>query len=168
MSQRSTLRERLAAAISLARFGQFVSVGAVGAVCDFAVLLLLSQSGIAATLAAALGVPGAAAELAKLGGIETAIVVMFLLNEHWTFDGEGVAGTRASVRRLGRSHLVRAGGVGVQLLVFSVVYNVLFVDLTFESVDLWLVVASGVGIVAGMGVNFVTESLFTWRVQRPG
>ena len=165
MSRKSVLRERLGAALSIARFGRFVSVGVVGTVCDLLVLLLLSQTGIAAALAATLGVPSAAPEIAKVAGIETAVVVMFLLNERWTFDDVGAAGGRAFRRRLGKSHLARTAGIVVQLAVFSVAYRLFYVDVSFQSVDLWLLVASGCGIAAGTGANFITESLFTWRVQ---
>lgn len=158
------LADRLRSLLSAVRFGQFASVGAVGAVCDNAVLLSSSELGIAAALADLLGVPAFAPEVAKALGIETAIVVMFLLNDNWTFataDGGGAS----ALRRLLTSNLVRVGGIGVQLVVFSLVYRRLFVDLSAFGVDLWLLVASVCGIGLGMCVNYVTESLVTWRVH---
>jgi len=144
---------RLAALRSRLRFGKFVSVGAVGAACDTAVLVFLVE------------VLGVVPEAALLVGIETAIVVMFLVNDRWTFASEGAAGRRSALRRLGRSHLVRAGGSLTQFLVFVVIYRLLFVSLTVAGVDAWLLVAKGSGIAAGMLVNYVFESLFTWRVH---
>lgn len=134
------------------RFGKFASVGAVGAVCDNAVLLALATAGV---------MP----ELAKFIGIETAIVVMFALNERWTFAGVGRPGLRPALRRLATSNVVRIGGIAVQLVVFSLVYRSFHVDVSALGVDLWLLAASGAGIGCGMIVNYTTESLLTWRIQ---
>jgi len=134
------------------RFGRFAGVGAVGALCDNAVLLTLATAGLAP-------------ETAKFVGIESAVVVMFLLNERWTFAGAGRRGVLPTMRRLATSNVVRIGGIAVQLVVFSAVYRWLHVDLSVFGIDLWLLVASGAGICCGMVVNYVTESLFTWRVH---
>ncbi len=168
-------RGRLAALASGVRFGRFVSVGVVGAVVDTVVLL---------TLAEGLGV---LPELATLVGIETAILVMFAVNERWTFAGEGDPGRGPLLGRLKRSHLVRVAGSLTQFAVFVLVYRVLFVAVTLgdlplwtaavdavglgpgslAGLDVWLVVAKGTGIGVGMVVNYVFESLFTWRVAGP-
>lgn len=141
------------------RFGQFVSVGVVGAIFDNAMLALLT---------AGLGVTP---ELAKLAGIETAIVVMFLVNDNWTFAEEGAEGLVAGARRLATSNVVRAGGIAVQLVVFSAMYRLVPVSVVVRGLgrelDLWLFVASGTGILAGLLVNYVTESLVTWRIHDP-
>ncbi|MFB6087612.1 MAG: GtrA family protein [Haloarculaceae archaeon] len=144
---------RFDALLSGVRFGQFVSVGIVGAISDNAVLTVLHL---------AFAVP----ELwAKAAGVETAIVVMFLVNEHWTFAGEGTPGTVPFLTRLGKSHLVRSGGVAVQLSVYWVLVE--YVDLTVRAFgeNLWFLVASPIAIAAAMSVNYVFESLFTWQVQ---
>lgn len=146
---RRQIRETL---LSPVRFGKFAGVGAVGAVCDNIVLLTLATAGVTP-------------ELAKFIGIEVAIVVMFLLNERWTFSEAGAPGPVAFLRRLGTSNVVRVGGIAVQLVVFSVVYRWLHVEVGLFGVDLWLLVASGAGIACGMVVNYVTESLLTWRVH---
>lgn len=164
----AAIQARLRAIVSAARFGKFVSVGVLGAVCDNTVLLLASELGVSAAIAALLGVPGAGPEVAKAMGVETAVVVMFAVNDRWTFAGQGAAGVLPWLRRLATSNVVRLGGIAVQLLVFSLVYRLLFVDISPLGVDLWLLVASGCGIAAGMFVNFVTESLLTWRVHDAG
>ncbi|GAA0249514.1 GtrA family protein [Haladaptatus pallidirubidus] len=165
MSRRSRFSEHIEAVISIVHFGQFLSVGAVGTVCDNIVLLLLSETGIAAALAATLKISDSSLIVAKIVSIETAIVVMFLLNEHWTFGDEGAAGTSALFHRLGKSHIVRTGGVAVQLIVFTTVYRVFNVTLSLMGIDLWLLIANGCGIVIGMIINYISESLFTWRIQ---
>ncbi|WP_415382681.1 GtrA family protein [Halosimplex sp. TS25] len=166
-----TVRSRLSSLASGIRFGKFVSVGVVGAVCDTAVLVFLSE------------VVGAPPNLAWLAGVETAILVMFLVNENWTFADHG-GDQESFFARLKRSHVVRAGGVTTQFVVWWTIYNPLFVDLTFGDVavlssaagvvglasalsglDLWLLVAKGSGVAVGMVVNYVFESLFTWQVH---
>ncbi len=144
---------RVDALLSGARFGQFVSVGVIGAISDNAVL---------ATLKLLFGVP----ELwAKAAGVETAIVVMFLVNEHWTFAGEGTSGRVPFLKRLGKSHLVRSGGVAVQLSVYWVLVTLVDFEVVAFGTDLWFLVASPIAIAAAMSVNYVFESLFTWEVH---
>ena len=171
MSDGTALGDRAQSLLSGVRFGKFVSVGAVGAVCDTVVLVTLKQ------------VVGAPPELAWLAGVETAIIVMFLINENWTFAGHGTDDRASFLRRLGRSHVVRAGGVTTQFVIFEGVYRLLFRDVLLGDIglwvaltggfgvplaglDVWLLVAKGLGVGVGMVVNYVFESLFTWRVHR--
>ncbi|MEF8785596.1 MAG: GtrA family protein [Haloarculaceae archaeon] len=144
---------RVDALLSGARFGQFVSVGVVGALSDNAVL---------ATLNLVFGVP----ELwAKAAGVETAIVVMFLVNEHWTFAGQGATGRIPFLTRLGKSHLVRSGGVAVQLTVYWFLVTYIDFKLLVLGTDLWFLAASPIAIGVAMSLNYVFESLFTWEVH---
>ena len=143
---------RIDALRSRARFGQFVSVGVVGALCDTTVLVVLTE------------VFGVLPEIATIIGIETAILVMFAINENWTFADEGRAGRRSLLGRLLKSHTVRAAGSTTQFVVFVAIFRGVPVTLNVVGVDAWLVVAKGCGIGVGMLVNYVAESLFTWRV----
>lgn len=144
--------DRLDALLSGVRIGQFASVGVLGAACDNAVL---------AALRLGAGLPEM---VAKAAGVETAILVMFLANEHWTFASAGSAGRRAFLGRLLRSHLVRAGGSTVQLIVYYLLTQRLAVELVVLGTDLWFLAASPIAIAAGMTLNYVAESLFTWRI----
>ena len=139
--------------LSGTRFGKFASVGAVGAVFDVTTSTVLRELGVFP-------------ELAVFVGIEVAVVVMFLLNDNWTFAEQGAAGVRAALGRLLRSNLVRAGGIVVQLLTFRFFYRVVALELTVVGVDGWFVVSKVAGIGTGMVVNYVAESLVTWRVGR--
>lgn len=146
------LTESVQALGSGVRFGKFASVGAAGAAVDTATILLLTSK---------LTVhPG----FAKLIGAELAIIVMFIINERWTFaeesDGGGV------LRRFAKSNLVRAGGVGVATVVFVAVAGIEF-SLPVGGREAWLVIANGAGISVGLAVNYVAESLITWQVQAP-
>jgi len=139
--------------LSGVRFGKFASVGVVGAISDNTVLAVL-------TLVA--GVP----EMwSKAAGVETAILVMFLVNERWTFAGAGEAGRGPLFKRLVKSHLVRSGGVAIQLTVYWFLTQEATVELPVFGVDLWFLAASPIAIAIAMTVNYVFESLFTWRVH---
>jgi putative flippase GtrA len=148
------LPDRLQALVSGVRFGKFVSVGVVGATFDNTVLTLLQLG------------TGLPTIVAKAAGAETAILVMFLVNEHWTFREEGDEDRRSFVGRLLRSHLVRAGGTSVQLVLFAGLYYGLPFEVVVAGVDFWFLVASVVAIGLAMTVNYVFESLFTWKVHR--
>jgi putative flippase GtrA len=143
---------RMQALASGTRFGKFASVGVVGAAFDVTTATVLQSLGVFP-------------ELAVFVGIEVAVVVMFLLNDNWTFSTEGHGSLAATLRRLLRSNLVRAGGITVQLLTFRLLYRVFFVDATVLGIDAWFVAAKVTGIGTGLLVNYVAESLFTWRVH---
>jgi putative flippase GtrA len=149
MSDRS-LGARVESLLSGVRFGKFVSVGVVGAIVDTTTLFVLVQF---------FDLP---AVWVNLFTIELAILTMFVINEHWTFAEHGREGKLRS--RLLRSHAVRATGTTVQIVVFTLLYEFVAVSLV-DGVDLWLLVAKGTGIGLGMLVNYVFESLFTWRVH---
>lgn len=143
---------RTRALVSGVRFGQFVSVGVLGAICDNAILLGLTSLGV---------MPVAA----KLVGAETAIIVMFTVNEHWTFSEEGRAGLRALGRRFLTSNIVRAGGVLVATGVFAILVRYQAASIPIGGTDLWYLGANIVGIGVGVIVNYIAESLFTWKVH---
>ena len=153
---RRVVPNRFESLVSGVRFGQFVSVGVVGAISDNTVL---------AVLGLAFGVSDM---WAKAAGVETAILVMFLVNEHWTFAGQGGTGRRSFAKRLGKSHLVRSGGVAVQLTIYWLLTQWLTVELVVAGTDLWFIAASPLAIGVAMLVNYVAESLFTWQVHTDG
>lgn len=137
--------EGLSALVSPARFSKFVSVGAVGAVCDFAVIALLVEVGHLDPT------------LAKVFSAEAAIVTMFVINEQWTFAEHGAAGVWNLGRRFLRSNVVRAGGALWALAVLHVLTTM---------AGVWYVAANAVGIGTGLVVNYVFESVATWQVHR--
>ena len=139
------------ALLSGVRFGKFASVGAVGAAFDLTTSSLLTV------------VLGIAPELAKLAGAEVAIVVMFAINDRWTFADHGRTGLPAKLRRLLKSNLVRSVGLAVQVLVVRALGS-LDVYVAVAGVDVWTLFTFPVAIAASVLVNYVAESLFTWRV----
>lgn len=150
---RRIVPDRFESLVSGVRFGQFVSVGVVGAISDNTVLAVLGLSF------------GVSDMWAKAAGVETAILVMFLVNEHWTFSSQGATGRRSFAKRLGKSHLVRSGGVAVQLAIYWLLTQWLTVELLVAGTDLWFIAASPLAIGVAMLVNYVAESIFTWQVH---
>lgn len=142
-SRAARLRRRLGALVSGTRFGQFLSVGVLGALFDNALLVALHGFG------------GISLTVAKLASAEAAILLMFACNERWTFSGWGKDGVRDLVRRVVTSNLVRLGGVAVATGVL----------LVLTEVGVWYVLANVIGIGVGAVLNYVAESLLTWRVH---
>jgi putative flippase GtrA len=136
------------------RFGQFVSVGAVGATVESIILAILTAGF------------GVVPQIAKVVGAEASITLMFLLNEQWTFSEAGAAGIVPFVRRLLRSHFVRLGGLVVGFAVLTLLTDYTSIQLLIAGADFWPTVANGIGIGCGMVLNYLAESLFTWRIHR--
>lgn len=135
------------------RFGKFISVGAIGAIVDLTISSTLTLAGVLSP------------EWAKLVGAECAIILMFLINDRWTFASHGAQGIGAKLTRLLKSNFVRSGGLAVQ---FVVVWSLTRLDVTvvvFDT-DIWAVLTMPIAIGCAFIVNYVAESLFTWRVQR--
>ena len=147
-----TAESAVAELASGTRIGQFVSVGVAGATVETVIVALLTAGLAAPPLAA------------KALGAETSISLMFLLNDRYTFADEGEVGLAAVGRRWGRSHLVRLGGLTVAFVVLWLLTARTDVRLVIAGADFWPTVANVVGIGVGMVLNYVAESLFTWRV----
>lgn len=133
------------------RFGKFLSVGAAGAIVDLSISSVL-------TLAALLP-----PQWAKLVGAECAIVLMFLANDRWTFPEEGALGLVPKLRRLLKSNLVRTAGLAVQFTVVAVLTGLDVQIVVFET-NIWAIVTMPIAIGVSFLINYVAESLITWRV----
>jgi len=138
------VHRRAAALRSGVRLGQFLSIGVLGALFDNGLLVVLYGLG-----SLPLGI-------AKLASAEAAILLMFACNEHLTFARWGDGGARDLARRVLTSNLVRLGGVAVATAVL----------LVLTELGVWYVLANVVGIGVGALLNYVLESLLTWRVHR--
>ncbi|SFR37336.1 GtrA family protein [Halogeometricum limi] len=139
------------ALLSGVRFGKFASVGAVGAVFDVT------------TTTALIVLFDVLNEYAKLVGAEVAIVVMFFVNENWTFADAGESGILPTLRRLLTSNVVRSGGLLVQFLVVRAFREAGFSFLVL-GFDVWELLPIPLAIGASMLLNYVAESVFTWRI----
>lgn len=136
------------------RFLQFAIVGGVGFLVDQGLLYLLVElSGLSVVIADA----DLTLEAAKLVAAETAIIVMFLINDRWTFQQWGAADLHSQLRRLVKSNLVRIAGIVVATIVLSVLVR---------QFGMSLPVANAIGILCGFVVNYTLETLFTWKLGR--
>ncbi|QSX01183.1 GtrA family protein [Haloterrigena alkaliphila] len=138
------VRTRVRALLSTARFSQFAGVGIVGGTVDIVGLAILVD------------VFGIWYLVAKAVSWELSIVVIFAINEHWTFANYGAMTPRALARRFLRSNAVRFAGFLVTLTVLGVLVI---------RYDVWYLVANVIGIVVGFFVNYTCESLYTWKVH---
>ncbi|WP_410765473.1 GtrA family protein [Haloferax sp. DFSO60] len=145
------MTNRLDTLVSGVRFGKFASVGLVGAMFDLTVSSLL------------IVLFGVVGEVAKLAGAEVAIIVMFLINDRWTFADAGADGLTAKLRRFLKSNFVRSGGLLVQVLVVRG-FREIPISIPVFGIDLWALIPLPLAIGASMFLNYVTETLFTWRV----
>lgn len=148
-----TTESKIDALLHRARIGQFVSVGIVGATIETIIVAVLTTTMGFGPLAA------------KAIGAEMSISTMFVVNDRWTFANEGRIGAIASGRRWVKSHMVRAVGLLIGFLVLYCLTNAMEVSLELLGIDLWPTVANMIGIGAGMIVNYVAESLYTWRIM---
>ncbi|WP_049895341.1 GtrA family protein [Halopiger xanaduensis] len=138
-------RMRLRALLSTARFSLFAGVGLVGATVDLLVLFLLVE------------LTPFGPTPAKVVSWELSIVVIFVINEWWTFANYGRMGPRAIGKRFLRSNAVRFAG-------FLVTLGVLVGLVRWFGV--WYLAANAIGLAVGFFVNYTCESLYTWRVHR--
>lgn len=138
------MNEYIESITSGVRFGQFVSVGATGAIVDNIALAGFVEFG------------GLDPLVAKIIAAEIAIVVMFTINERWTFANFGAVGIIPLIWRFLRSNVVRIGGVAVALVTLAILHT---------GLGIWYLAANIIGIGIGFVVNYCAESLFTWRVQ---
>ncbi|WP_254831664.1 GtrA family protein [Haloglomus salinum] len=159
MSVADLLRARLRALASAGRIGQFVSVGVAGASLETVIVAILTGGFVVEAVLA--GQP----LLAKAVGAEASITLMFLLNDNWTFADHGGAGPVALVRRWLKSHLVRSVGLAVAFATLFVLTSWTDITLVVAGGDIWPTLANGIGIGIGLSINYVAESLVTWRVH---
>lgn len=153
-SVKSRYSTQIESIISSTRIGKFVSVGVIGALFDISTLVILTQF---------VGLP---ASVSNIFSIEVAIITMFIINDFWTFRGEGRYGVSSVGSRFVRSQVVRAGGSIAQYLVFISIYYNIKVSSVFSQFDFWLVIVKCGSIAAAMVINYVFESLFTWKVHK--
>lgn len=125
------------------RLSQFLSVGILGYVVDQLVITGL------------VGVFAVSVIYAKPVSAEAAIIVMFIVNERWTFAKWGRTGPRAIATRFLKSNAVRVGGVLIAYIVLVILHN---------GYNVHYLLANTIGIGIGFVANYIAETLFTWRV----
>lgn len=135
------------------RLRQFIAVGFVGTGVDLSISIPLVVT------------TEITPELAKFLGAEAAIILMFLINDRWTFGEVDSSGYLHQVRRLVKSNIVRGGGVAIQL---TAVFLLTRMDLAVfvAGTDIWPILTMPIAIACGFLANYLGESVITWRVVR--
>lgn len=146
------MRRTLSALWSPSYITQFVSVGVIGATVETIIVAIFTT------------IFGTSPLSAKAVGAECSITVMFLLNDQFTFAGEGSVGMVSIARRWVRSHVVRIGGLAIAFAILWLLTTHTAIQLILFGIDMWPTVANIIGIGAGLGVNYIGECLFTWDV----
>lgn len=144
---------RIDALLDVGRMARFASVGIIGMTLD------LSISGVLVMLTT---VPPVAV---KLVGAECAILLMFVINDRWTFSRHRTTGLAEGLRRLVKSNLVRTGGITVQLTVVFILTGVAF-SVPIAGVNTWPVWTMVIAIVCGSVLNYIGETILTWSAWR--
>jgi len=144
------LRAWIAALAMPQQLAQFFLVGILGGLLDMGITLALTLEF------------GVYRGIAKAVGAEASILVMFVLNDYWTFSDVGSGGWRAVARRGVTSNIVRMGGLVTATSVFVVVSG-FDVAMPVGGKGAWLFVANAIGIHVGFVVNYAAETLVTWR-----
>jgi putative flippase GtrA len=133
---------------------QFTSVGAVGAICETIIIYILTVFGSTGPLTA------------KIISVEASISIMFLINDRYTFSDAGKSQLTNRIYRWMRSHAVRSGGIAVAFIMLWALTSQTQIRLILFGGDLWPTVANIIGIGCALSINYVAESLFTWKVQK--
>lgn len=145
MAEGTPITDRLGHLVSLRRIQRFLMTGGLGMVVDMTVLAAVVELGLLRPV------------FGKLVSAESAFLVMFAVNERWTFSQYGSTDRWDLARRLLTSHGVRIGGVAIATVVLYLLHN-------FYGV--WYLLANAIGICAGVFANYIFESVFTWRVHQ--
>lgn len=140
------------ALLNFSRFSRFATVGIFGAIIDLSISGTLVLWGSLSPV------------FAKFIGAEVAIIVMFLINDRWTFPGSPTTGWIHGIRRLLKSNMVRGGGIAVQLLVVFVLTQ-MAITVWIGDTDIWPVLTMPIAIACGFVVNYTGETLLTWRAH---
>jgi putative flippase GtrA len=147
-----TTESKIDRLIHTTRIGQFVSVGAIGAIIETLIVAVLTAGFDVGPL------------FSKAIGAEASISTMFSINDRWTFAKEGSATSVAILKRWMKSHFVRTGGLAISFTVLYILTSYLEISLNIYGADFWPAVANFIGISVGMIINYVAESLITWDI----
>jgi len=139
--------------LSVRRITQFTSVGIIGAICETAIIVMLTSFDTLGPL------------VAKVVGVEFSISVMFLINDRYTFSDVGQSKLTNRVYRWMRSHAVRSGGIAIAFFMLWVLTAKTDVQIIVRNANFWPTIANIIGISLALLVNYAAESLFTWRVH---
>jgi len=77
----------------------------------------------------------------------------------------GAPGIIPTISRFFRSNLVRSGGLAVQFLIVRALRQ-FEITILIAGFDVWQLIPIPIAIAGSLGINYIAESLLTWRVTR--
>lgn len=125
----------------LHRFIKFCIIGGIGAIINIAILYILTESGVYYLISGAIAV-------------ESGLLSNFIFNKSWTFKDRQVKGAKAIIKALCRDHLVRSGGIFLNLSILWFLTSI---------VGVYYLLSQIIGIGVAMMWNFVGNKWFTWE-----
>ena len=139
--------------LSPRRVIQFTSVGVVGAICETVIIAILTAFGTVSPLTA------------KVVGVEASISIMFLINDRYTFSDAGQSQLTNRIYRWMRSHVVRSGGIAIAFFILWILTAQTNIRIIILGANFWPTIANIIGITCALSINYIAESLFTWKVH---
>lgn len=124
------------------RFVKFCIIGGIGGIINIALLHILTEY-----LGVYYLISGAIA-------IESGLLSNFIFNKTWTFKDRQIKGSRAIMRALFRDHIVRSGGILLNIFILWFLTSVF---------GIYYILSQIVGIGIAMIWNFGGNKWFTWE-----
>jgi len=126
----------------LHRFIKFCLIGGIGAIVNLTILYFFKEIlGVYYLLSGAIA-------------IESGLLSNFVFNKIWTFKDTEIKGARAILRALYRDHIVRSGGILLNIFILWFLTSV---------IGLYYLTSQIIGILVAMMWNFVGNKWFTWE-----
>jgi dolichol-phosphate mannosyltransferase len=123
------------------RFIKFCIIGGIGGIINIAILYSLTESGVYYLISGAIA-------------IESGLLSNFVFNKVWTFKDMDVKGSRAILKALCKDHIVRSGGIILNLSILWFLTSV---------VGVYYILSQLIGIGVAMIWNFGGNKWFTWE-----
>jgi len=124
------------------RFIKFCIIGGIGAIVNILILYFLTEN-----LEVHYLISGAI-------GIEAGLLSNFALNKIWTFKDVQIRGTKATAKALFKDHIVRSGGIIINIVVLWFLTSIVEVHYLLSQV---------MGIFIAMMWNFGGNKWWTWE-----
>lgn len=124
------------------RFVKFCIIGGIGGIINIAILHVLTEF-----LGVYYLISGAIA-------IESGLLSNFIFNKVWTFKDREIKGLKAIMRALIRDHIVRSGGILLNIIILWFLTSIL---------GFYYIISQIIGIVVAMIWNFGGNKWFTWE-----
>lgn len=126
------------------RLIKFSTVGAIGAVINMGSLWILTE------------LWGIFYLFSSVVAIEITIIMLFMMNDRWTFNDRKSTHIGQFIKRFLKSNLWRSGGLTINI-------GVLF--FLTEYMGVYYFISNIFGIICAFLLNYILESRLTWKID---